>query len=358
MSIVHAFGAAFFLLVVPAMTCVLAAVVRRKAWWPAGFVLLTSMAMVVLCWVGVSDNTDTRFLLPAVVTTVTLFPVAFGRDRRLNAGIHALFVLGMTTILIGADAQLRVSLPWYMGDWLSLHGLVDRPFLAYFLVLAVAAAAALRIAGPRGWALPVGTALAAASCVTLALGAETWCIPSRCDFLQIASPHLRLNFLYGARWLTANVRDTNVAYTGINLPYPLGGDHLSNVVYYVNIDRHAEWRFDDYARASRRAPVHQPDDGTLAMGSGFLMPVAGDGRFDAMRPRFERVSGNRDAWKANLKTRGVRYVFISTLDPYEIDYVWHNEQGFPIEDAWARADAVAFRLVYENPGVRIYEVAT
>ena len=55
---------------------------------------------------------------------------------------------------------------------------------------------------------------------------------------------------------------------------------------------------------------------------------------------------------------GVRYVFLVTLDPYEIDYVWHNARGFPIEDEWAAGDTAAFRLVYENSDVRIYEVTT
>ena len=86
--------------------------------------------------------------------------------------------------------------------------------------------------------------------------------------------------------------------------------------------------------------------------------MRGAGVVDAMRPRFERVSGNPEAWKANLKARGVRYVFMVTLDPYEIDYVWHNARGFPIEDEWASTDTAGFRVVYENSDVRIYEVTT
>jgi hypothetical protein len=68
------------------------------------------------------------------------------------------------------------------------------------------------------------------------------------------------------------------------------------------------------------------------------------------------MSGSRDEWVANLTSRAVTYVFISTLDPYETEYVWHNAQGFPIEDEWARSDPAVFRLVYENSDVRIYRV--
>jgi hypothetical protein len=246
-----------------------------------------------------------------------------------------------------------------MGDWLSLHGVIGRQFLAYFLVFAVVAWLAWRLVAPHSWAFPMVGALVGAAGVTLAIGAETWCIPSRCDFLQLTSPHLRLNFLYGSRWLTANVGTATVAYTGINLPYPLSGNHLSNAVYYVNIDRHSDWRFHDYARSFRRAPVRPSGFTALAAGSGILMPMSEqEGTFDAVRPRFERMTGNPEAWLANLKARKVDYVFVSTLDPYEIDHVWHNAQGFPIEDEWARAAPTVFRLAYENPDVRIYQVTT
>ena len=75
-----------------------------------------------------------------------------------------------------------------------------------------------------------------------------------------------------------------------------------------------------------------------------------------MRPRYERMRGDRDAWLANLWAGGVDHLFVSALSAYEIDYVRHNSGGFPIEDDWAREDARIFRLVYENPQVRIYAV--
>jgi hypothetical protein len=68
------------------------------------------------------------------------------------------------------------------------------------------------------------------------------------------------------------------------------------------------------------------------------------------------MEGHRDAWIHNLKALGVGYLFVSALSAYEIDYVWHNSDGFPIEDDWARLDRGAFPVVYENPQVRIYAV--
>lgn len=356
-SAAHAFGATLFLFLLPAAALVVAAVVRRKAWWPAGFVLLVIVAMLPLCWFGVGDNADSRFLFPAVVTAASVLPLAFGQHRRLNAAVHGFYALGAAWILVGADTRLPVSVPWYMGDWLSLHGVIDRSFLFPFATLTVVAMVVARLASRRGWLSPATAALIGAAGVTLAIGAETWCVPARCDFLQIPSPHIRLNYLYGSRWIVANASPSTIAYTGDNLPYPLSGSHLANVVSYVNIDRHAEWRFHDYARAFRRAPVRESDPARLASSSGILVPSPqSNSPIDAPRPRFERMYGTREAWLGNLKARGIGYLFVSALGPYEIDNVWHNDQGFPIEDEWAKADPVAFRLAYENPDARVYEV--
>ena len=68
------------------------------------------------------------------------------------------------------------------------------------------------------------------------------------------------------------------------------------------------------------------------------------------------MEGNRAAWIGNLQVLGIRHLMISALSAYEIDYVWHNDRGFPIEDEWAKADPQSFQLVYENPDVRIYQV--
>lgn len=86
------------------------------------------------------------------------------------------------------------------------------------------------------------------------------------------------------------------------------------------------------------------------------MPLREGRREEASRPRYDRWEGYREAWIQNLRSAGAGYLFVSVLSAYEIDYVWHNEQGFPIEDEWARAGPRAFRLVYENGQVRIYAV--
>jgi hypothetical protein len=195
-------------------------------------------------------------------------------------------------------------------------------------------------------------ALTGVAGVTLAIGADRWCRGGPCEYVQIDNPHIRPAYLYGARWLTDHVHDANVAYAGINLPYPLSGSHLTNTVFYVNIDDHLTWRFDQYARAYERGELPAPVP-PLAQPSGVLMPARGP---DAVRPRFERRAGDPYEWRMNLKRERIAFLFVTTLDAYEIDYQWHDAQGFPIEDEWARRDAQSFRLVYSNDTVRIYEV--
>ncbi len=68
------------------------------------------------------------------------------------------------------------------------------------------------------------------------------------------------------------------------------------------------------------------------------------------------MEGFRDGWIDNLRFFHVGYLFISALSPYEIDNVWHNEHGFPIEDAWATDDPRSFHLEYENSLVRVFRV--
>jgi hypothetical protein len=353
-SFVHAFGTAFLVASAPLAVLAIAMVVKRRAWWPAGAMIVAVAAVAGLCWASVGDNTDARFLLPAVALFPALVPLAFGAHDRVNRALQVYVALAVAWVIIGLDRQLHVDVPWFMADWLPWYGIVDHRFVVLFGATVLLGTFVCLLASRRRVVGAAAAGLAAAAGVTLAMGAETWCLPGRCDYLQIASPHLRLTFLYGGRWLNDHVHGANIAYSGINLPYPLAGSHLSNVVSYVNIDNHVSWRFDQYAAAWGRARGPQAGGGPLARPSGALVPAPQAD--DAERPRFERRFGDRDAWRMNLKREQITYVFLSTLDSYEIDYVWHNAQGFPIEDEWAKADPSAFRLVYENAEVRIYEV--
>jgi len=351
-SLVHAFGAPFFLSVAPIVFLAVVAIVARRLWWPASALVVAIAGVVALCWVTVGDNTDARFLLPAVAAVPALIPLAFGANRRRNLALHTWVVAGIVWVLVGVDRQIDLALPWFMADWLPLHGVLDPRFVIVFGGLTALAAIVCAIAARFRLLTVSAVTLTVTAGVTLAVGAEHWCQAGRCEYVQIDSPHIRLTYLYGARWLDANVRGANVAYAGINLPYPLSGSDLTNTVSYVNIDNHLTWRFDQYAAAYQRGALSSPAE-PLAKPSGVLMPASGP---DAIRPRFERRAGDREEWKMNLKRDRIGYLFVAKLDPYEIEYSWRDAEGFPIENEWAKSDPQSFRLVYSNDTVRIYEI--
>lgn len=244
-----------------------------------------------------------------------------------------------------------------MRGWLTFNGLLTRPATVWCAALAIGLTLLWRV-GPRRtpWAAAFAAAIVAIPAAALAWSADRWCAPGACTYLDTTPPYLRANLIAGWRWVADHVHGATIAYTWINLPYPLAGSGLTNHVVYVNIDGRSRWRFDDYDRAFRSGRF-TPAPPLLASPSGELLPLSD--RFGAtrgaIRPRFERMTGDRGAWVASLRRLGVDYLFVSSLSAYEIDNVWHNGRGFPIEDEWASAGG-PFRLEYENPQVRVFAV--
>ena len=285
--------------------------------------------------------------VPAIGSALLPWAFLFPRRARGAAAVHAAYALAFAWLIVGVRTQLPGRVPWFMDGWLALNGLVAREFLVW----AAAAAAALAlvwIAARRTAQATVALAgLVAAGAIALAVDGGAC--------LDTTSPFIRAGYVESWRWIDDNVTRATIAYTGINLPYPLSGRQLTNRVVYANIDGRAHWRFHDYDRAYR-AGRFDPEPPLLARSSGELLPVADrrGPRDDALRPRYERMDGIRDAWIFNLETLDVRYLFVATLSAYELDYVWHNDRRFPIEDEWAQADPTRFHLVYANADVHIY----
>jgi hypothetical protein len=331
------------------------ALIRRR-WWPHRFVFVVPFLMVPLCWFAFPVNIDPRFLMPALAPALVPFAFVFRRDRRWNLGVHAAYLAAATWIVVGIHRIIPVSAPWFMADWLAFDGLVRPEFVWWLAALACLTTIAWQW-GAR-WGLPLTTALVASMAVMLTAiairGAQRGENP---EYLDTTSPHIRPDLLAAWQWFAVRTRGSTVAYTGINLPYPLTGDRLANWVVYVNIDGRPGWRFHDDDRAYR-AGRFDPIPPALAKNSGELMPVADrpGPRDDAVRLRYERMQGVRDAWVDNLRRLRVDDLVVSALSPYDIDYVWHNRGGFPVVDEWAAADPAALQRVYENPQVRIYRV--
>jgi hypothetical protein len=351
--VAHAFGAPSVLVWLPCAAVGVAALAARRRWWPGAYVAAVPLAMVSLFWFGLPDNGDSRFLLPAVAVAMVPLTFAFGANRRWNACVHAAFLIGAAWILVGTARQIPLALPWFMGDWLALDGLVSPAALPLFAggVVIAAIICVLARRSPRARAPLI--AVCCAGCAALTVGAHGAYARDRSSLLALSPTYIRAGMIEGWDWVQHHVEYATIANTGNNLPYPLFGEHLSNQVSYVNIDRHAEWRLHDYARVRSRAGATTSRD--LARPSGQLMPLAEFRQAsEASRPRYERWEGNADAWIRNLRAAKVTHLFVSVLSAYEIDYVWHNSEGFPVEDEWARADPHTFTLLFENGQVRVY----
>jgi hypothetical protein len=338
----------------------------------AVFLLLAPLAMIPLYWFGVPDNIDSRFLLPMAMLALLPLAFVFRADRVWNAAVHVVFAAGLVWLVVGWRGELPVRLPWYMAGWLALDGIVTRADVPLFCGLALVVAAAAFMASRRlrrcqtgvrhlsdtRLTTPALMAALAAGASIMSAGATRGCAQDGCTLLTISPTYIRATMVDGWRWVGQHVSHSIIAYTGNNVPYPLAGPHLTNRVVYVNIDRHRDWRLHDYDRAHRRRRGDDPPVAPLATSSGVLMPLQGPPRWhvDAVRPRYERLEGDRGAWAANLKSLGVDRLFVSALSAYEIDYVTHNDGGFPVEDDWARTDPSTFTLLYENAQVRLYAV--
>jgi hypothetical protein len=354
--VAHAFGAATALVWLPAWCVGLAVFAARRRWWPGAYVVGIPFAIVTLFWLAVPDNGDSRFMLPAVAVAMVPLTFSFSTDRRWNACLYAAYVSSAIWIVVGAQRQLPMSLPWFMGDWLALDGLVSPASLPLFGAATVLSAGLVYGLRRRpAHALPVVTAAICAGCAALVISAKTSFARDGSSLLTLSPTYIRAGMIDGWTWVHRNIAHATIANTGNNVPYPLFESDLANRVYYVNIDRHGDWRFHDYARGRKDAAVDAP--GRLARASGQLMPLPPGGTAaSACRPRYERWDGYRDAWLGNLRSAAVTHLFVSVLSAYEVDFVSHNAGGFPIEDDWARADP-AFTLVYENGQVRIYGLA-
>ncbi len=136
-------------------------------------------------------------------------------------------------------------------------------------------------------------------------------------------------------WFGAQIHDARVAYTGSNLAFPLAGRHLSNRVAYVNVAGAPRDLLHDFAR--RLSPP----------GGGAAAP----------EPAPYREGADFDTWLRNLRADGSQVLFVAAMYPIVQRNVTADDQGFPIERAWADAHPRLFSLRYGSPAARIYAVA-
>jgi hypothetical protein len=131
------------------------------------------------------------------------------------------------------------------------------------------------------------------------------------------------------QWVDENLSNVHIAYTGSNLPYPLYGRNLANRVSYANVAMESGTKVHEFPAD---VPATTPEPVPYRKGA-----------------EFER-------WLANLGSLGCDTLFVSAMFPIVLRNVDHDEDGFPVERAWADGHPEMFRLRYAAGGVRIYDI--
>jgi len=180
-------------------TCAgLVALFARRRWWPAAYVAAVPVAIVVLVWLGVPDNADSRFLLPAAALAMVPLTFTFGEDRRWNTGLHVAYLTAAAWILVGTPRQLPMTLPWFMGDWLSLEGLLSRGSLPMFGAATVAAAClAWGMSRRPAYTVPLTVAAFGAACLGFANNARTSYARDGSSLLSLSPTYIRAGMVAG-----------------------------------------------------------------------------------------------------------------------------------------------------------------
>jgi len=131
------------------------------------------------------------------------------------------------------------------------------------------------------------------------------------------------------RWFRAHVHGARVAYTGVNLAFPLAGVDLANEVRYVNVAGAAGDLLHEF-------PPGPGDHGAEAA------PYRAGARYET--------------WAANLRAARAEVLFVAALYPIVRRTIASDAAGFPVERTWADAHPAQFHLRYASEAARVYAV--
>ena len=259
-----------------------------------------ALALVAIFWLVIPYQ-ESRFLFTAFGVAAVVLGRAADRPPALLGG--ALLAAAIVGALVEAPAPERLALlPAAAAGALGLAALRRIP------------------ARGRRWGLA-----AAGAALALALGA----IVHR-RLADEPLPAVGDDVDADWRWFRAHVRDARVAYTGTNLAFPLAGEGLSNRVSYVNVAGAPEARLHDFP----------PGPGVATA-----------------EPAPYREGPAFDVWLRNLRAAGADVLFVAALYPIVRRNVAADDDGFPIERAWADAHPALFQLLHASAAARVYRIA-
>ncbi len=318
----------------------LAAAIRRRnragavAAWLAG----TGLLGFLLAW-ALLPYREHRYFYPvtavawcAAATLAARYAAGPARSRLAGAAVLALLaVQGPVTLFYwGKDLLLAGAHAGHVAAAAILAS-ACAVFLAGRRRSARAAGAAASAApGPGRLPRPLVYA-AAAACLLLLAGATSeyqrhkydlwyryW--STRYPWGSFHAPRADYRDMAGSwRYLAGQLvrPGETVAYSGMNIPYPLAGPSLDRVVLFVPRNAKAASSFFDWG-------LPPPD------------PLSGP---------------SREEWSRNVEQLRVAYLCVYRETP-ELD----PRAEFPVERAWADAEPTRFPLVWSSADARIYRV--
>jgi hypothetical protein len=237
-------------------------------------------------------------------------------------------VFGVAAMLIGLAARGSVPVGAALAAALACAFIEGRSAQRLMLLAAPLMTAAVLAHKPgllaridRRGLMRAAAASAVAAMVALAIGARDY---ARRDPGYAVDDETAADWA----WFRANVHDARVAYTGTNVAFPLAGQRLSNDVRYVNV-----------AGASGDVLHHfgPPGDGTA-------------------EPAPYRRNARADVWLSNLRAARTQVLYVAALYPGVRRNVSADDDGFPVERAWADARPDTFSLLHASPTARVYSV--
>jgi len=318
---------------------------RRRRPGPA-LLLALAAGWTLFFFAAIPHNDQARFLLPALVVALPGWGLLLGAAaRRGRWRLAALWIAGVT-------AAAFDPAPW--REWSESFATLERAGVATLPWLFVAAAATGALAllawtplpahpphppGERGGkedARQAGAPRRAAVLLAVVLVVPV--------VLALGARHAedaRPAFLAGADfrgWAPGylpfarpGMPAATVAYTGTNVPYALVGEGFRHRVVYVNVQGERGDAFHDfYRRDPRRYAYHKPG--------------------------IYRRHPDRHRWLRHLDAEGVEVLVIFRLHWAEARYLPTTPDGFPIEQAWARALPDRFQPLRRHPAAEIYRV--
>jgi hypothetical protein len=244
---------------------------------------------------------------------------------------------GLGAVALGRAAARPPAWVGWGALALAIGGeLVESPTLDRLALIPAAVLGAALAAGGRRLAPQLRRA-AAATGATVLVAAAGAAIAVGLARARAEAPHDALGEEIDPAWawVGAQIHDARVAYTGSNLAFPLVGRNLSNRVAYVNVAGAPRDLLHDFARR---------------------LPPAGRGAATP-EPAPYREGADFDTWLRNLRADGSQVLFVAAMYPIVQRNVTADDQGFPIERAWADAHPRLFSLRYGSPAARIYAVA-